>query len=110
MKDHLDIGALRHRVTFEANLPAQFDGEGGRSQATLKRIDTWAAVEFSGAQSSEETGQRVSTITLDVTVRYRSDLTRDFKLIWRDTAYRINAITPADTRCQWLRLTCQADL
>ncbi|MEO0412955.1 MAG: phage head closure protein [Pseudomonadota bacterium] len=105
-----DIGALRHRVTFEGNVPAAFDAEGGRAPTILKRIDTWAAIDLAGAQSSEETGQRISTITLDVTVRYRNDLTRDFKLHWRDSVYRIDAMTPADTHCQFLTLTCRAEI
>ncbi|MEM7568161.1 MAG: phage head closure protein [Pseudomonadota bacterium] len=110
MSRPIDIGALNHRVAFEANVPAAQDAQGGLSQGAVQRIDTWAAIELSGASTSEETGQRVSTITLMVTVRYRNDLSRDHWLIWRDTRYRIDAITPADTRCQYLQLTCKAEL
>lgn len=110
MSATVDIGALRHRVAFEASLPASFDAEGGRSDGTVKRIDTWASIELGNAQANEETGQRVSLVTLDVLIRYRSDLTRDYRLIWRGNRYRIDTIEPLDTRCQWLRLTCRADL
>ncbi|MEM9288319.1 MAG: phage head closure protein [Pseudomonadota bacterium] len=110
MKPAIQAGELRHRIALEAALPEAFDTVGGRDVTLKKRIDTWAAVELTGAQPHEDDGQRVTVITLDVTLRYRSDLTRDFKLIWRDQIYLIDSIAPVDTKCQWLRLSCHAEL
>lgn len=101
----LTAGALDQRVTLQAKSVAR--APNGGEVVTWGDVATvWARVEpirgnefFSAAQMQDATDHRV-------TIRYRSGVTRELRVLWRDQPLDIVGVIDVGARRENLELMC----
>ena len=88
------IGRYRHRVTFLALAPTATAYGSVDAWSTYKTL--WARVAPRGGSESGSAATRVSaTSTIEVSVRYRTDLTTKMRMQWRGVQYDITSVADA---------------
>ncbi|HGO5439938.1 phage head closure protein [Klebsiella oxytoca] len=103
----MQAGKLRHRVTLQEPVKEQNPTTGAviniwRDVATIwAEISPLSAREFIAAQASQ------GEITTRITIRYRADVTRKHRILYRDGIYNIEGVLP-DLRSgkEYLTLPC----
>lgn len=109
MKAPADIGALDQRILLETQTPASVDDSGGRLSVPVVGTTIWAAVAYAKSSPTEDDARLAVRQEIDVTLRWRADVTRDSAVIWRGQRYSVLAIDTPDTQCRWLMLRCVRD-
>lgn len=100
------IGALRSRVTIEAPVDAP-DGAGGftRSYATLAQV--WAKIDPAGARDDFVEQRQEQSTTHVVTIRWRSDVKSQMRLIYRSRRLLIQSVVDLRERRRFLVCSCE---
>lgn len=101
----LGAGAFDQRIVIESDTPSRNAiGEEVSSWGTFATV--WARVEpirgnefFAAAQMQDATDHRV-------TIRYRSDITRDMRIVWRGLNLDIVSIIDVGGKKENLELMC----
>lgn len=101
-----NVGQLDQRIVLETQDPATIEADGGRSDAPASRIEVWAAVVYARFTPRETEQRRTAEQTIEVTIRWRADVTRDTDVIWRSATYHILTLEQLGRRCDWLTLRC----
>lgn len=97
---------LRHRVTIEAPIRTP-DGQGGFSKEWQCLETVWAGMEPLGG-SETLIGQQITPQTrYRVTIRYRTDISPDMRLVWNETTYNIRNIADPDGLKRSLEITAE---
>lgn len=100
------IGDLRRRLTLEA--PSRAAEEAGAAVVTWTTVaDVWADVRALRGRESVDADAIVASVTHEITLRWRGDVTAAMRL--RDAAviYRIHVVRDPDGRRR--RLCCLAE-
>lgn len=101
------IGGLTDRVKVQ--YPNRSQPAGGRGVASVTWVDSgsvWANVKTTNQAEDPQGRALVATATHVVTVRYRSDITQLYRLIWRGKTLNIISVIDDDNRKVWLTLIC----
>ena len=100
------IGELRERVTLQSPVRAP-DGAGGGDVTWTSGATVWAKVEERGG-SEHAAGERLAGhARLRVTIRYRSGVTAEMRVMWNGRALGIAALRDPDGRKRFLVLDCE---
>lgn len=67
----------------------------------------WAKVRQVGATTWHESVQADSSITHYMTIRYRSGITSDYEVVFRDIVYRIRRARDLNSAGRYLLLECE---
>lgn len=95
-------GRLDQRVTLQRP-DNTVDALGQRTEGWTDVATVWANVEPLRGRELFEAGQMQSEINLRVTIRYRSDVTADMRVVWRGVPHAIVA-EPIDVSAAKVRL------
>lgn len=101
-------GPLRHRIRFEERQVVSIDPVHGHAVYGWVEIATvWGRVEPLSAREFIAAGTFQSEVTTRITIRYRSDITRFMRIVYREKIYSISGILP-DNRSglEYLTLPC----
>lgn len=103
----MQAGKLRHRVTIQEPVMVQNSETGAVNKTWLDVATVWAEVsplsarEFIAAQASQ------GEITTRITIRYRSGITRQHRIIFRGDIYNIEGVLPdPKSGREYLTLPC----
>jgi len=99
------IAELRHRIGLLEPAEAA-DGAGGRIVTWVRRDTVWAEIVSLRGKEKEWAEALTAESTFRVTLRYRSDLTRDMRIELDGVQLNINSIADPDGRRRWLVLYC----
>ena len=100
------IGALRHKVELQS--PSHTTDAGGgaaKSWPTLAHL--WAKITPVSNNESVRQGKVQETITHNVTVRFRSDIGTNYRLLYDSRAFNIRGIRNIDERDRYMLLICE---
>ncbi len=102
----LKSGRLSHRVTIESPTYTQ-DSYGDPTPDWVTVAEVWAAIEplsvreFMAAQSEQ------SKVSARITIRHRSDLSADMRILHNGKIYNIEGILPdPDSGLEYVTLPC----
>ena len=99
------IAELRHRISLLEPVESD-DGAGGRIVTWNQRDTVWAEIVSLGGKEKEWGEALTAESPYRVTLRYRSDLTRDMRIGFDATMLDIKSIADPDGRRRWLVCTC----
>jgi SPP1 family predicted phage head-tail adaptor len=92
------IGTLRERITIYSreSLPTE---SGGSSVSWVPQAEVWANVSAESGSELEATGRIQSQARYTITIRNRTDLKPDMRVVWRSRMLNIITILqqPPDT-------------
>ena len=99
-------GRLRHRVALQSATTAKNAvGEDTRTWATFATV--WAAVEVVGGSEYQAQEALHASLTHRVRLRYRDDVTREQRVVWRSRELEIESVEDPDDRRRELHLLCR---
>lgn len=99
------IGNLRHQIVIERSTLTD-DGVGGAALSWSTYATVWAKVKALGGAEALRDQKVTATEKLDITIRYRSDLRTDDRILHNGKIYNIAAIfDPAGSKT-WLNIQC----
>ena len=102
----MPIGALRRRVTLEAEMRAS-DGAGGATVSWVPVAELWAYVRgITGGEvsASDALGGRV---THEIWIRHREDVGPDKRFSMGARVFDIRAAVDREGRTRWLKCQCE---
>lgn len=101
----IDIGQFDQRVQLQARVAGQ-DAHGQANGAWQTVATVWGKVEPLRGREFFAAGQSQSEVEVRVRIRYRSGITTQMRVLWRDAAHDIiSVIEPLGAREQ-LELMC----
>lgn len=101
----LPAGAFRERVTIEQKSVARSAiGEESATWVTLATV--WAAVEPLRGREFFAAAQMLDATDYRITIRYRSDVTRDMRVNWGGELMDITSVIDVRSRRENLELMC----
>ncbi len=102
-------GNLDQRVTFQA-VTRVADNMGGATETwgNVPSVPTvWANVVPLKGREMAEADRVAAKLMVRVTVRHRTDIAEDDRLLWKGEAYNIRTIKRAGSRVQYLELEAE---
>lgn len=99
------IGKLRRRVTLQ-ELVKTDDGYGGTIETWQDITTIWAAIEPLRGNERYTAQQVQSELSHKVTIRYRTGIKPQMRLLYKDRIFEIEAVLDVEERHQWLELLC----
>jgi len=100
------IGALRRRVVLER--PALADDGGGGAVETWEAVaEVWAMIEAQSGKETVEADRLSGTRRVDVTIRYREDVSANMRFRLGDRVLDIRAVLDEDGRRRFLKCNCE---
>ena len=100
------IGYLRHRVVLEWPV-READGGGGAVETWEPVADLWAMIDARSGKEAVEADRLSGSRKVDVTIRYRDDVTADMRFRLSDCVLDIRAVLDEDGRRRFLTCTCE---
>lgn len=97
-------GPLRHRVELQSETQ-QSDGMGGGRKTWAEYGKAWAGIDSPSGRTSPVAQQLVATVTVEITMRPRSDLKAGHRIVHGSTTYTVEAILP-DNLLSMFRVLC----
>lgn len=99
-------GALRERISIEHRQHAR-DVWGGAAGGFIFGGAAWAAIAPLGAGAPVAADSRSSPPRWRVTLRRRTDITLDTRLVWRGKFLTIREVEHDPAEPSWTRMTCE---
>ena len=101
---------LRHVITIQE--PTVARSESGQPVESWSDVDTVRANIYSVSgkewfQAQKDIGQRATSVTAKMIIRYRSDVTPDMRIVHGSTNYNIIAVLGGDDPRKPLQLMCE---
>lgn len=100
------IGHLRHKVELQSPSHAT-DAGGGAVKTWTTLAHLWAKITPVSNNESVRQGKVQESITHNVTVRFRSDIGTNYRLLYESRAFNIRGIRNIDERDRFLLLICE---
>ncbi|MDX2027697.1 MAG: phage head closure protein [Alphaproteobacteria bacterium] len=97
------IGELRKQVAIQAETPTA-DNAGGYALAWTTVATLWAEITPLDGREIYTAQHLEGRVTHRVTMRWRSGVTTDMRLVYSDRAFNIRAVMNVDERNRWLEL------
>lgn len=101
----MQTGKLDQRVTIEAMTEVNESGSLTKSYADVTTV--WAHVISQRGNESFEAARTNTRETIRVKMRFRTDITPESRIRWRDTSYNVKYIDESNRRNGELWLTCE---
>ena len=101
----MDVGELRHRITFLAPLQGRDPKSGAEIKTIIESDAVWAKVEFQETKSDErlEADKITPMTTALVVIRFKSGITTEMDAVFNGLQYKILSVLPDAKQC-WLTL------
>ncbi|MAU62277.1 MAG: head-tail adaptor protein [Parvibaculum sp.] len=100
------IGEMRERVTLQSPQRTP-DGAGGANITWTSGATVWAKVEERRGQERLAGGRLAAHAALTLTIRYRSGITTEMRVLWKERVLNITSLRDPDGRKRFLELTCE---
>lgn len=104
----MKIGPLRQRITLQR--PVASKGASGGNVTTWVDVppELWASVKNMGGTELRSTkhGGEVAEARTDITIRYRSGVTAEMRVIYNGSAYNIRHVNNWNEGNRFIILTC----
>ncbi|WP_074025201.1 phage head closure protein [Xenorhabdus eapokensis] len=101
----MQAGRLRHRILLQNFTQIKLPS-GQRMQEWQDVATVWAEVKHISGRELLASGAELPETTVRVWLRYRSDVTSAFRMVFRGQIYDIQAVIPDPKRTQ-LELLCK---
>lgn len=99
-------GQLRERVTIQSATETA-DGQGGLAKAWTALATVWANVVAAGpGRESLATSAVRPILNYAVTIRRRTDVTPQMRVVWGDKTLQVEGVRDPDGRRVWTTLDC----
>lgn len=102
----IEIGAMRHRITFQKPIETP-DGHKGHTVQWQDVITVWASVEPLSGREYFYAHQVQAEVTHRVKTRYRTDITTKMRIKHRDRVLEIESIIDLKERREVLEILCK---
>ena len=100
------IGKMRYKATLQS--PTATTDAGGGSSITWTRLpDLYCNIKPIRAEERYRQGQVKDSVSHDVYVRYRADMSTKYRLVYGGRQFNIKGILNVDERDRYLLLKCQ---
>ena len=101
----MSIGMLRHQVSLQSPTNTTDTGGGAvKTWTTLAKL--WANIKPVSGSEKYRQGQVQETATHHVTIRYRSDIGTNYRLVYESRNFNIKHIRNIDERDRYMLLVC----
>mgnify|MGYP005862916515 CR=1 FL=1 len=99
-------GELRHRVVLQ-QLVAGEDDYGQPTDTWQNMATVWAKIEdLAGREYFRAQQVPTAQISTRITIRYRSDVKPEMRIVWGDRTFNIAAVLDPDGRNRELQIMC----
>jgi SPP1 family predicted phage head-tail adaptor len=102
----MNPGILRSRIIIEDKAIAD-NGFGGHSETWSTLATVWAKVEHLSGRELQMAQQISPNITYEITIRYRGDITTNYRINYNGQYFNIRDIKDLDNMHRWLFLKCE---
>lgn len=106
MRDRLNAGGLRHRVTIQTPTHAQ-DTQGGLTESWANGNTVWASIETLYGRELMYARQSESQATCLIRMRYDATITERHRLLFGTRTFGIESINNVDERNAEMVLSCR---
>lgn len=102
------IGEMRERVTLQSPQRTP-DGAGGADITWTSGASVWAKVEERHGQERLAGERLAAEATFALTIRYRSGITTEMRVLWKGRELNIASLRDPDGRKRFLELDCEEE-
>jgi SPP1 family predicted phage head-tail adaptor len=99
-------GLLRKRISIQTNSAVQ-NGFGEPTTSWSETAKAWAQVDNLQGQELFAAQQLIPEVTTKITIRYRTGMRADMRIVMGARKFNINAVMNVDERNRTLELLCQ---
>ena len=99
------IGMLRHQVALQKPTNTT-DAGGGATKSYTTLATLWASIKPVSGSEKYRQGQVQETATHQITVRFRSDIGTNYRIVYESRNFNIKHIRNIDERDRYLLLIC----
>jgi len=103
----IGAGELDQRVTLQRPDSAP-DGRGGVTKGWSDIATVWARVRPISGRERAAAGQIEAAATYRVTIRRRTDITADCRIVWQGIVMNIRSVPASGSRAMWTVIDCEA--
>ena len=101
----MSIGMLRHQVSLQKPTNTT-DAGGGAAKSYTTLATLWANIKPVSGSEKYRQGQVQETATHQVTIRFRSDIGTNYRIVYDDRNFNIKHIRNVDERDRYILLIC----
>lgn len=96
-----NVGAMRERVAIYSQAQA-VDGVGDITTTWMQVATCWARMEPLSANQVERAGRDDAIRRYQMTIRYRTDITTNSRVVWRGRRFDVEGVTDETEQRQFL--------
>ena len=100
------VGQLRHQITLQGQGTTR-DSGGGISSGWSTIASVYADIKPKSGKEVYAQGKLVGSVSHEITVRYRTDITNSSRISFDSKLFNIRAIINVDERDRFLKLLCE---
>jgi len=100
------IGNLRYKVDLQGPTRTS-DGAGGYTEAWGTKTHLYADIRPQNALETFRQGQLQEKVTHKITIRYRSDINTNYRIVYESRTFHIKGIKNLKERDRFLELLCE---
>lgn len=101
-------GELRNLITIQKPARAQ-DSSGSTAETWSTLCTVWAAIRPLKGREYYAANQAQMEITTEITIRYRSDVSAEHRIIFGNRTFEIKTVVNIDERNHWLVMMCEEE-
>ena len=101
---NVSVGELRHKVTVQK--PITVSDAGYESVSYTDVATVWASIAPLKGREFWTAKQIASTVTHRVIIRYRSDVSANYRILFGSRVFDIETVRNIDERGRWLVMEC----
>jgi SPP1 family predicted phage head-tail adaptor len=102
----MGIGKFRHFITLQGQGTTR-DSGGGISSGFSTIASVYANVVPKSGKEIYKRGKLVGSVTHEITIRYRTDITNASRISFNNKLFNIRSIINIDERDRYLKLMCE---
>jgi len=102
----MGIGKFRHFITLQGQGTTR-DSGGGISSGFSTIASVYANVVPKSGKEVYKRGKLVGSVTHEITIRYRTDITNASRISFNNKFFNIRSIINIDERGRYLKLMCE---
>ena len=102
----MNAGCLRHRIQFQSKTKGR-DRFNAEKEEWNDLFPTWSEIKPGSTREFLAAQQLKSTLSHEVTIRYRNNITPDMRIRYGSRHFNIHGIRNVGERNAWLVLTCE---
>ena len=103
----MNAGAFDHKIVLTIPSGSAVLDNFGQASYTYYTSSVWAKVDTKSGNQTNTNGIIFDSAYYDFTIRYRTDITEDTKITYKNQDYRILFIEETKPRNSYLRLSAQ---